>query len=220
MLLRELNTEKTKEDFKRVVGIYDVWSRLTESKAVGTALGLAEIHDHLSILEVACGTGVVFEEIVSRNPNGHNTGIDLSPDMLAKAKKRLGKFDSTHYQLEEGDALHLSFAGKTFDLLMNNYMVDLMPEATFSEIASEYFRVLKPGGMAVVTTFSFGEKRVNHFWLWLAEKFPDLLTGCRPVNFKDHLSGAGFTIEKVVQVSQNTFPSEVIKAIKPKSAGF
>ena len=90
MLLRELNTKKTKEDFKRVVGIYDVWSRLTESKAVGTALGLAEIHDHLSILEVACGTGVVFEEIVSRNRNSHDTGIDLHPICLPKLKRGLG----------------------------------------------------------------------------------------------------------------------------------
>jgi len=46
---------------------------------------LIEFKDGKTILEVACGTGVVFEQIVRRNPNGRNLGIDLSPDMLAKA---------------------------------------------------------------------------------------------------------------------------------------
>ena len=43
---------------------------------------------------------------------------------------------------------------------------------------------------------------------------PDLLTGCRPVSFKENLLKAGFKIEKSIEISQNTFPSEVIKAIK------
>ena len=48
----------------------------------------------------------------------------------------------------------------------------------------------------------------------MAKKFPDLLTGCRPVSFKENLVKAGFRIEKHLEVSQNTFPSEIIKAIK------
>ncbi len=54
----------------------------------------------------------------------------------------------------------------------------------------------------------------NKFWLWVAQKIPYLLTGCRPVSFKENLIKAGFTIEKSVEISQNTFPSEVIKAKK------
>jgi len=48
----------------------------------------------------------------------------------------------------------------------------------------------------------------------LAQRFPDLLTGCRPVSFKKNLIRAGFAIEKDLEISQNTFPSEIIKARK------
>ncbi len=215
MLKRELNIKKTREDFRKVAGIYDLWSRLTESRAVRKALQLAEIRNHQDILEVACGTGVVFEAIVHQNSGGHNTGIDLSPAMLAKAKKRLSGFDGNAFRLEEGNALHLDFSGDSFDILFNNYMVDLMPEESFITIAREFFRVLRPGGLAVMTTFSPGRNRVNRFWGWVAEKYPDLLTGCRPVDFKDSLRTAGFVIEEAIPVSQNTFPSEVIRARKP-----
>jgi hypothetical protein len=61
---------------------------------------------------------------------------------------------------------------------------------------------------------SFGTKRVHKFWYWIAKNIPDILTGCRPVTFKGHLEKAGFVILEDYQISQNTFPSEVIKSFK------
>ncbi len=89
LLKRNLDLEKTRKNYKRIVDIYNLWGLLTESKAVKCAVKFAEIKDYTTVLEVACGTGVVFERIVKLNPNGKNIGIDLSPDMLGKAKKRL-----------------------------------------------------------------------------------------------------------------------------------
>ncbi|MBD3223930.1 MAG: methyltransferase domain-containing protein [Caldithrix sp.] len=215
VLKRKLDKTKTKKSYKKVVWFYNFWSWLTESKAAKKVIDLAEIEDRKSVLEVACGTGVVFELIVHRNPNGENIGIDLSPDMLSKARKRVKK-ESGNFELREGDALNLDFNDKTFDILINNFMVDLMPEETFDKIAQEFHRVLKPQGVLAISTFSFGEKRVNKIWLWVAKHFPGLLTGCRPVSFKTNLIKAGFSIEQDIEVSQNTFPSEVLKVIKHK----
>ena len=66
----------------------------------------------------------------------------------------------------------------------------------------------------VISTFSFGQKKINKFWIWIAKRFPDLLIGCRPVSFKKNLINAGFTIENEIEISQNTFPSQIIKAKK------
>ncbi len=93
-------------------------------------------------------------------------------------------------------------------------MIDLMPVETFDIIAKEFYKVVKPDGLVVVSTFSFGRKRVNKFWFWAVKNFPDLLGGCRPVSFKEHLISAGFEIEATAEISQNTFPSEVIKVRK------
>ena len=214
ILVRELDINKTKKSFKRVVWFYNFWSWLTESKAAKVVIGLAGIKDGANILEVACGTGVVFERIVSRNPNGMNIGIDLSTDMLNKAGKRLKK-STGNFKLQEGNVLNLDFKDSTFDIVINNFMVDLMPVETFDKIAQEFHRVLKPHGIVVISTFSFGTKKINRLWLWLAKHFPGLLTGCRPVSFKEYLIKSGFDIEEDLEITQNTFPSEVIKAKKP-----
>lgn len=214
ILNRKLDKTKTKKDFKKVAWFYDFWSCLTESKAAKKVIDFAGIKDNQTILEVACGTGIVFYRIVEKNPNGKNIGIDLSPDMLEKARKKLKKNNRTNYELKEGDALHLDFEDNYFDCVINNFMIDLMPENTFDTIASEFYRVLKRDGIAVTSTFAFGEKRINRFWYWLAKKAPGLLTGCRPVSFEENLLRAGFSIESKIAISQNTFPSEIIKSRK------
>ncbi len=214
-LKRNLNTEQTKKDFKQVAWFYNMWSGLTESKAAKKVIELADIHNGERIIEIACGTGVVFREIVKRNPDGDNLGIDLSNDMLAKARKLLEKEDATSYELRQGDIFELHIENESYDKLVNNFMIDLMPEDKFDEILLAFYKVLKPNGVAVVSTFSFGERKANKFWVWVAEHFPRLLTECRPVEISDNLERIGFEIEKEIEISQNTFPSKVYKLRKP-----
>jgi len=214
VLKRNLDEAKIKKEFKKVLWFYDFWGSLTESKAAKKVLKLADIKNGNAVLDVACGTGEMLKKIIKLNPEGENTGIDISPDMIAKARKKLAKQNQNNLMLEEGNALNLNFKDNSFDILINNYMVDLMPIESFNKIASEFYRVLKPKGIIVMSTFSFGTKRIHRFWYWVAKRFPDLLTGCRPVSFKDYLIKVGFEIEKNIEISQNTFPSKIIKARK------
>jgi ubiquinone/menaquinone biosynthesis C-methylase UbiE len=214
VLERDFDESRIKKEFKQVVWMYDLWGWLTERKATLKVLKLAEINNGISILDVACGTGEMLQKMVKLNPDGKNIGIDLSSDMLIKAKERLNKLKSGNFDLQEGNVLSLDFPDNSFDLLINNYMVDLMPVETFDKIAAEFYRVLKPDGKLVMSTFSFGTKSIHRFWFWVAKQFPRLLTGCRPVSFKDYLVEAGFEIEQEMEISQNTFPSQIIKAGK------
>ena len=214
VLHREFDIINIKNNYKKVVWFYDLWSWLTESKAAKYVIEFAEINNGESILEVACGTGVVFEQIVKRNPKGTNIGVDLSPDMLNKAKKRLKNIGHNNYELREANALKLDIVNNSIDLIINNFMIDLMPIDTFDDLAQEFYRLIKPNGKVVISTFSFGKKRINKLWFWIAKTIPDLLTSCRPVSFKENLIKAGFRIENHLEISQNTFPSEIIKAIK------
>jgi len=214
VLERKFDETKTKKEFKKVLRFYDLWVWLTERKAAQKVLQLTDIKNGIAILDVACGTGKMLEKVVKLNPDGKNIGIDLSPDMLTKAKKKLNKLHKGNFELQEGNVMNLDFPESSFDILVNNYMVDLMPTESFDKIADEFFRVLKPNGIIVISTFSFGTKKIHRFWYWVAKKFPDLLTGCRPVSIKANLVNAGFEIEKTIEISQNTFPSKIIKARK------
>lgn len=214
VLERKFDETKTKKEFKKVLRFYDLWVWLTERKAAQKVLQLTDIKNGIAILDVACGTGKMLEKVVKLNPDGKNIGIDLSPDMLTKAKKKLNKLHKGNFELQEGNVMNLDFPESSFDILVNNYMVDLMPTESFDKIADEFFRVLKPNGIIVISTFSFGTKKIHRFWYWVAKKFPDLLTGCRPVSIKENLVNAGFEIEKTIEISQNTFPSKIIKARK------
>ena len=89
-------------------------------------------------------------------------------------------------------------------------MIEQLTEKDFEKILSEFYRVIKPSGRAVISTMAFGQKWYNKFWHWIARKLPDLLTGCRPVSIVHNLKEVGFIIEKTEQISQNTFPAEVI----------
>jgi len=214
ILNRKFSENEVKDSYSKVAWFYDFWSYLTESKAAKKVIEIAKIKDGESILEVAVGTGLVFKEIVRRNSNGINKGSEISPSMLSRANKRMSKLNNSNYTLEIGNAYRLPFEDNSFDLVVNNFMIDLLPEEDFETILSEFYRVLKPSGRAVISTMAFGQKWYNKFWHWIARKLPDLLTGCRPVSIAHYLTEVGFIIEKIEQVSQNTFPAEVIGAIK------
>jgi ubiquinone/menaquinone biosynthesis C-methylase UbiE len=214
VLIRKFSSEEVVKEYSRITRIYGLWARLTETKAVKRAFKLADIHDGESVLEVAVGTGQTFLEIVKNNQHGRNEGIDLTPTMLLVTKSRLKGIDPASYHLLIANAYDLPFNEGEFDLVINNYMLDLLPESDFDKVLGEFFRVLRPSGRLVVVTMAFGKKRYNHIWHWVARYFPSLLASCRPVAIEKYVLAKGFKNVKVEELSQNTLPSQIIVATK------
>jgi ubiquinone/menaquinone biosynthesis C-methylase UbiE len=77
-------------------------------------------------------------------PQGAVTGIDMTPEMLAKARESAAEMELDNVELAEGEAEALPFADESFDVVVSNGVIDLIPDkdAVFSELA----RVLRPGG--------------------------------------------------------------------------
>jgi len=191
---------------------YDLWARLTESKARRLALRRAAVKDGQSTLEVAVGTGIAFLELVRRNRSGQNVGIDISPGMMAKAEARLEEAGETNYELLEASALSIPAPDASFDLLMNSYMFDLIPREDWDAIVTEFRRVLKPDGRLVLTNMTFGKSRLSGIFDWVYRKRPRLLGGCRAVRLSAALERTGFDVRYRRYVQQTLFPSEVIVA--------
>ena len=131
--------------YRKIAPLYDLWAWLTERKARDRCLELAAIQNGEQVLEVAVGTGLAFEKILEANPSGRNEGIDITDAMLIRAEKKAAKSATHNYCLRVGDAYDLDFANDSFDVLINNYMFDLLPQQDFLTVLEEFKRVLRPG---------------------------------------------------------------------------
>jgi ubiquinone/menaquinone biosynthesis C-methylase UbiE len=187
-----------------------------ESKARQRALDVAAIQDGEKILEVALGTGLNFVEILKRNPCGWVEGIDVSRKMLERARKRILKTGKQNYTLYLCDCRYLPFEDGTFDVLMNQYMFDILPVEDFLPILLEFKRVLKEEGRIVLVNMTKGERWLNQIYEEIYKLKPPLLAGCRGVLVQPFLEEIGFKEIQRGFVSQLGFPSEVVRGIKKK----
>jgi ubiquinone/menaquinone biosynthesis C-methylase UbiE len=212
----DLDARLSQEDivplYNSLSGLYDIWGTLAESRARKRAIELADIKDGQKVLEVAVGTGLAFYEIVKRNRNGQNLGVDISPGMLNKAKKRLSKLTGVNYQLELGSAFHLPAADGQFDLLVNNYMFDLIPFGEMDGILAEFKRVLKKEGKLIVVNMTKGERFGSGLYDFIFRLSPKSIGGCRGIRLSERLMDHGFQVETREYHQQLWFPSEVIVA--------
>lgn len=206
--------EQMVRKYNRIASIYDLFGFLMESKARQRALNVAAIKNGEKILEVALGTGLNFVEILKRNPSGWVGGIDISVKMLERARKRISRTGCGNYRLFLSDCRHLPFEDKTFDILMNQYLFDILPVDDFFPILIEFKRVLKDGGRIVLVNMTKGERRLNQIYEEIYKLKPPLLAGCRGVFVAPFLEALKFRKIKREFVSQLGFPSEVVCALK------
>lgn len=215
---RKLEAEISQEDiglvYDKLSTIYDIWGKLTESRARNRAIELASITDGESILEVAVGTGLAFREIVKRNPHGNNLGIDLSQGMLEKAKRRMKELPEANYHLTIGTAFDLPAESESVDLLVNNYMFDLISFEDIDKVLLEFKRVLKTGATLVLVNMTVGESLGSRIYELIYRVSPKIMGGCRGVKLAERLKQHGFTVETREVYQQFLFPSEVILARK------
>lgn len=197
-----------------IAGIYDIWGRLTEARARDRALELAEIQDGQHILEVAAGTGLAFYEIVRHNPHGHNLGIDLSKGMLEKAEQRLEALGQANYSLRVGTAFALPLEDESVDILVNNYMFDLIAFEDMERVLAEFKRVLRKGGKLILVNMTEGERWGSQIYERVYSLSPKLMGGCRGVKLSGKLQEYGFKVDVREYYQQLLFPSEVIRAYK------
>jgi len=97
------------------------------------------------VLDLGSGAGtdsLVAVQMVGAD--GHVTGIDMTAAMLAKARAAAAEMGVTNVEFVEAEAERLPFADGSFDVVISNGVIDLIPDkdAVFTEI----FRVLEPGG--------------------------------------------------------------------------
>ncbi|NIQ37309.1 MAG: methyltransferase domain-containing protein [Proteobacteria bacterium] len=202
------------QKYNLISPIYDIFGIIIESKARARSLEVSEITNGERILEVAVGTGLNFQEILRRNPDGWNDGIDISDRMIKRAKRRALKTGIRNYSLQLGDCRCLPFADRTFDLLINQYMFDILPVTDYGSIMKEFRRVLKPDGRLVLVNTTPPEKTRDRMLEWILRVYPQAFSKCRGVLAEPFLEEFNFRDIQREYVVNLSFPSEVVVSYK------
>ena len=97
------------------------------------------------VLDLGSGAGtdsLIAAQMVGEQ--GRVTGIDMTQEMLAKARAAAAEMGATNVEFVEAEAERLPFPDASFDVVISNGVIDLVPDK--DAVFMELFRVLAPGG--------------------------------------------------------------------------
>ena len=137
--------------------------------AMSRALALAEVAPRAHVLDVGCGTGRWLRRYASLGLEA--TGVDATPEMLRVARTR-----GTTAPLVAGEANHLPFRDREFDVVSDVTVIQHIPSALQPQALLEMTRVLKPGGRLILFELVRGEG--SHIFPRTPQKWLDLGASC------------------------------------------
>lgn len=116
-------------------------------------IALAGLKTGESVLDVGCGTGnLVIEAKRHVGRTGVVTGIDASPEMIARARRKAGKA-GLEATFEQAIVEKLPFPDATFDVVFSTTMLHHLPDKPRRQCLAEIRRVLRPSGRLLAVDF-------------------------------------------------------------------
>jgi len=163
----------------------------------GNPIALASLKKGEVVLDLGSGAGFdCFLAADKVGPEGKVIGVDMTPEMVDKARDNARKNNFTNVEFKQGEIESLPVADGIIDIIISNCVINLSPDK--DSVFSEAFRVLKPGGRIMVSD------------IVLAKELPDFIknnvsayVGCISgaiikYDYLNAIKKAGFTDVKIL----------------------
>lgn len=165
-----MDTESVRHAYRRWAPVYDYTFGQVAEAGRKHAVKIIN-HRKGRVLEVGVGTGLSLPAYAKHLTV---TGIDLSPEMLDKAREKVAKKNLDHVDgLHEMDASALGFADESFDTVVAMYVMTVVPEP--DKVMRELERVCAPGGEVILVNHFSQEHGVRGFLERKLANFADLI---------------------------------------------
>ncbi len=190
-----IDKRKLGRNFGRQARRYDHYARVQQAMAARLVERLRALKtDFRRILEVGCGTGYLTGLLCRAFPQARVTALDLSPALLAAARRRLGNAAPVQWLAADGEA----FVPGNYDLITSNSVFQWFTRVP--ETCRNYREHLTPGGWLAFATLGPGTFRELTESMAAAQRLhPELTAPVIPASrflgaadWQASLKGAGF----------------------------
>jgi arsenite methyltransferase len=171
----------------------------------GNPQAIAALKAGESVLDLGAGGGFdCFLAAKQVGAGGRVIGVDMTPEMVTKARRNAERLGSSNVEFRLGEIEHLPLADATIDVVLSNCVINLSPDkaATFREA----FRVLKPGGRLAISDVVATQELPSALKNELAIHAACIAGAATIEGLRSTLVGAGF--------------SDVVVEIRPEGRSF
>jgi arsenite methyltransferase len=173
----------------------------------GNPAALAGLNEGETVLDLGAGAGIdCFLASRKVGPSGRVIGVDMTPEMIDRARENALKNGSPNVEFRLGEIENLPAADNSVDVIISNCVINLSPEK--DRVFREAFRVLKPGGRMLVSDLVLS-KPLPKVLRESAEIYAACVAGAMlRDDYLREIRAAGF--RKVEVVSESSFPADLM----------
>ncbi len=205
--------DKAGDEFNMIGDAYDGVSGYVADADLSLGCGVPVEHAGLqpgqTVLDLGSGAGLdVFVARSEVGESGHVIGVDMTAEMIAKARENADKSGFENVEFRLGEIEHLPVVSNTIDVVISNCVLNLVPDkqAAFAEI----FRVLKPGGHFCISDI-VSSRQLPDWVRGIAEAYAGCVSGAMPKDdYLTVIDETGFSQVNVASERRIDIPAKLL----------